>query len=112
MVKKRKIVYDISKLCYGGIKVIKAILKDVALIVITIAAQVGMNALNHKENDWFYIILIGMLIGVVDFVVSFFKDRLESVNYTIPGLTKGTIQKPMNFKKPNYSKKDNIRNRG
>lgn len=81
---------------------IKAILKDVLLAAIAIAAQVGMNALNHKENDWFLIVLVGVLLGVADFVISYMKGKLESINYTIEGLTKGTTK---------YDKKTSMRNK-
>ena len=85
-------VYDISKLCYGGTKMFKAILKDVLLATIAIVAQVGMNTLNHKENDWFLIVFVGVMLGVADFVISYMKGKLESINYTIEGLTKGTTK--------------------
>ena len=85
---------------------VKAILKDALLATIAIAAQVGMNMLNHKENDWFLIVFVGVMLGVADFIISFMKGKLESINYTIEGLTKGTTKFD---KKPNIKNK---RNRG
>ena len=85
---------------------VKAILKDALLATIAIAAQVGMNMLNHKENDWFLIVFVGIMLGVADFIISLMKGKLESINYTIEGLTKGTTKFD---KKPNIKNK---RNRG
>ena len=67
---------------------VKAILKDVLLAVVVIAAQIAMNMINAKENNWFIIIMSGLLVGWIDFFVSFLKDKLESVNYTIKGITR------------------------
>ena len=83
----------------------KAILKDVLLAAIAIAAQVGMNTINHKENDWFMIILVGVILGVVDFVISYMKGKLESINYTIEGLTKGTTKFDKQLKMRNKQKR-------
>ena len=81
---------------------VKAILKDVLLAAIAIAAQYGMNILNHKENDWMVIIFVGVALGVADFVISYMKGKLESINYTIEGLTKGTTK---------YDRKPNVKNK-
>ena len=67
---------------------LKAILKDVLLAVIVIVAQLGMNALGAKENNMHLIIASGILVGAIDFIVSFCKNKLESVNYTIKGITR------------------------
>lgn len=72
---------------------VKAILKDVALAVAVMAAQVGMNMLNKEENDWLFIIVVGIILGVADFAISFLKGKLESINYTIDGITRGTTKK-------------------
>lgn len=72
---------------------VKAILKDVALAVAAIALQVGINMLNHKENDWVFIIMVGIVLGVADFSISFMKGKLEEINYTIDGITRGTTRK-------------------
>ena len=81
---------------------VKAILKDVLLAAIAIAAQYGMNILNHKENDWMVIIFVGVALGIVDFAISYMKGKLESINYTIEGLTKGTTK---------FDKKPTMRNK-
>lgn len=77
---------------------IKAILKDAALAAVTIAAQVGMNMVQNKENDWLFIIMVGLVLGAADFFISFLKGKLESINYTIDGITRGTTKK-RNMKK-------------
>lgn len=66
----------------------KAILKDVLLALAVIAAQLAMNAIGGKENNISFIIATGFLVGVIDFIVSFCKIKLESVNYTIKGITR------------------------
>ena len=84
---------------------LKAVLKDVLLALIAIVAQVGMNALNHKENDWLLIIVVSILLGVADFFISYTKGKLEKINYTFEGITKGTIKKKNNTIKKKNNKR-------
>ena len=67
---------------------LKAILKDVLLVFIVIVAQLAMNKIGAKESNMYFIVASGILVGAIDFIVSFCKIKLESVNYTIKGITK------------------------
>ena len=62
---------------------IKAIFRDIILALAVIIAQASLNMVSQKPNDWGFIILSGILVGVVDFLVSFLKEKLESVNYKV-----------------------------
>ena len=61
----------------------KAILQDVLLAIIVIALQIIFNRMNGKPNDLVVVISLGLLVGAVDFCVSFFKGKFKSVNYKV-----------------------------
>ena len=58
----------------------KAILKDVVLAVIFIVFQVAVNMSKGAETNWLMVIGIGLLVGLLDFVISYMKGGLENMN--------------------------------
>ena len=78
---------------------IKEIAKDVFLALVVAVVQVGTNMLYGKENDWFLIIFSSIALGTLDFIITFLKGKLESVNYTIKGITRTNKNNNMNTKK-------------
>ena len=98
-------MYDGRKLFAQGGYMVKEILKDLMLAGIVIVAQIAMNLINGKENDWLFIVLIGVAVGCLDFFITFLKDRLKDWVSPVQRLTEKYKKNNKNNNSNNKKKK-------